>query len=310
MNSVTNPPSDIPSLAAIVDSLERAARSARITPEDIEPGLDVLSECLEILNAIEPTVPEPLRIIHHLSCVGGTVVTKCIASMANVLILNELDFHSPLTAIAQGKPTFTPTDIVSLLKQGDANIGDELLTQLLVENLATVIANQQLIGRSVVLREHSHGHFLVGPSAHPDKGTLSLIADKVQTLSLVTVRDPAESFLSMKKAGWHTHFTPSEFHEYAGRYHAFLDAHEGAPIVKYEDFVEAPQKTMKQICDHLNLAYYDAFLEVFNSFEFSGDSGRGGKVLQRFSKREEADQFRQHTSYRDLADRLGYDDAS
>lgn len=274
----------------------------------MKSGLDVLSECLAIAKAIEPPVLEALRVVHHLSCVGGTVITKCIASMANVLILNELDFHSPLTAIAQGQPTFAPTDMVSLLKQGDPNVGDTLLTRLLVENLTSVIADQSSIGRSVVLREHSHGHFLVGPTARPEKSTISLIAGKLSTLSLVTVRDPAESFLSMKKAGWHTHFIPSEFQEYAYRYHAFLDAHDGAPIIKYEDFVEEPPKTMKLICEHLNLTYFDGFLKVFNSFQFSGDSGRGGHVIQQFSKRKEADEYRQHSSYRDLADRLGYDD--
>lgn len=298
------------SVSSILEPIERAILSGRIATTEAKTVSENLTACLSILDAAPSPEPQSLRTVHHLSCVGGTVLTKCIASMANTLVLNELDYHSSLTSIAKGIPSFAPTDMVSLLRQGDANIDQALLSQLLVENLNTVISDQASIGRIVVLREHSHGHFLVGPEPQRAKGTLAVIAGKIPTHSLVTIRDPAESYLSMKKAGWHTHFLPSDFNEYVNRYHAFLDAHSDVPMVKYEDFVNDPRKTMDLICNYLKLAYYDGFLDVFGSFRFSGDSGRGGQTIQTFPPRQEADEYRQHTSYRDLAHRLGYDDSS
>lgn len=70
---------------------------------------------------------------------------------------------------------------------------------------------QQKIGRVVVLRDHSHSHFLTGKSI-PSRPPLSEIpARRFEQRSLVTVRDPADSFASMEKTGMAHALFPVQF---------------------------------------------------------------------------------------------------
>lgn len=301
--------STIPDVDSLLDSIAQSIVRSEWTLEHSNTMLGTLSDCIRICADAPTRSDEPLRIVHHLSCVGGTLITKCIASMANILVLNELDYHSSLTSIAQGHPSFAPSDMVSLLRQGDVEISSDLISQLLIENLRTVISDQRAIGRTVLVREHSHGLFLVGDAPMPHHSLQAILSMNFPVRAIVTVRDPAESYLSMVNAGWHTHFEPSNFGEYAKRYHAFLDAHDETPIVQYEALARTPEQSMQDICKHLDLQYFPDFQQVFGLFQFSGDSGRGGRSIKLYKAREDADKFRTHSSYRDLADRLGYDSA-
>ncbi len=46
----------------------------------------------------EPEAPQkqPIRIIQHLSCTGGTLISKFLAAMPNVVLLNEVNPLSQL----------------------------------------------------------------------------------------------------------------------------------------------------------------------------------------------------------------------
>lgn len=194
--------------------------------------------------------------------------------MANVLVLNEIDLQSPMTPAARNDPTFTPSDIVSLLKQGDPHISDQIVANLFQSNLRILKRELWTTGRSLVLRDHSHSHFLAGDGI-PQRDTLLKTVKQVAPVrALVTVRHPVHSYASLQIHGWDKDFRPSNYDEYCRRYLAFLDAHQDIPIIKYEDFVHAPKAVMKKICQLLDLTYYPDFQSVYGSFKFTGDSGR------------------------------------
>ena len=51
------------------------------------------------------------------------------------------------------------------------------------------------------------------------------------------------------------------------------------PTMRYEDFCSHPKEKIRDICKILKLEYFDGFEDVFHSFKFSGDSGRGGRTI-------------------------------
>ena len=294
-------------LREALEALSDVQISSDMTRPRSKKTSSLIAQCLRLSAQPPAHEVEAIRTVHHLSCVGGTLIAKCIATMSNVLLLNELDFYSELTAIKSGNPTFSPTDMVSLLHQGNGDVPENLISKLLLADLKLVKQELWRNGRSLVVRDHSHGAFLVG-DAIPDKPSLhDLFGSEYPLKSIVTVRDPADSYRSMTKQGWHTHFQPSTFDEYARRYNAFLDKYDFAAVIKYEDFVLTPKQTMRKICSLLNLRYFSGFEKTFGLFRFSGDSGRGGREIRPLPKLDESQQYKQLTSYRDLADRLGYD---
>ncbi len=253
---------------------------------------------------------EPIRTLHQLSCTGGTMLAKCIASMSNVLLLNEIDFTSPL--IRKRKASlFSPTDMVSLIRQGDENADADLIRRVFVTDISLLLKEQANIGRVLVLRDHSHSHFLTADSDIDAPTLYETVTANFDVKSLVSVRDPIDSYASMVDKNWHKHFLPSTFDEYCRRYLIFLDRHEGAPIVKYEDFVIRPQETMKQMCGLLALDYFSKFADVFDSFDFSGDSGRRGATIEPRERRELTPELKEEIvrseHHRKLCERLVYD---
>ena len=128
--------------------------------------------------------------------------------------------------------------------------------------------------------------------------------------SIVTVRHPIDSWLSLKNNGW-IHFVPQTVDEYAHRYHAFLNECHEAPIYRYEDFLENPDSALGEMCRSLALTFPEGFMDLFTAHTFSGDSGRKGEKIQPRPRRPIPEdcyaQIYESGQLRTLCERLGYD---
>nr|WP_321442513.1 hypothetical protein [uncultured Cohaesibacter sp.] len=293
---------DIETLLKDVEAIEQAADEWHMS------RLEAVNACMELIDDLPVLVEEPIRTVHHLACTGGTLITKCLASMPNVLMLNEVD---PLSRLIQNPkaPSFTPTDMIALAAQGDFEIDNSVRIEMFLVALEALKSRMEQVGRVLVLRDHSHSHYNVGDSI-PNRPTFrEIVAKKYRVCSVVTVRDPIDSFLSLRNKGWNSHFTPSDFNEYCCRYLAFLDGYPNTEIIRYEDFIEKPEDVAAQMCEHLELAFIPEFKSIFFQFHFSGDSGRGGDVIKKHPPREIGDlksEIKASESYKILVDRLGY----
>lgn len=280
---------------------------ANVKVDDVERAL---AQTLKLCDQGGQQLNEPVRTLHHLSCTGGTLLTKCIASMANVLVLNEIDFASSLT-YRKKNPAFSPTDMISLLRQGDENPDPAFIQDLFVNDISVLLERQVKIGRTLLLRDHSHSHFLVAHKNLDEPTLYETTKAHFDIKPLVSVRDPVDSYASMVAKKWHGHFSPSTFDEYCRRYLLFLDRHADIPIIKYEDFVAHPRDTMQIICEHLTLDYFPNFPDVFDSFTFSGDSGRKGALIEPRESREITPELQEEMahshSYQLVCERLGYE---
>ena len=262
------------------------------------------------LSEITPASPLQIRTIHHFSCSGGTMLAKCIASMSNTVVLNEVD---PLSAIPfRGDlDRFSPTDLIALMHQSGSPPEPELVAKLFGNSIQQVAQTLEQSGKTLVLRDHTHGHFLYG-AGRDNRYTLKRILEDAELplLSLVTVRHPVRSYQSMVKMGWDGHLTPNTFDEYCKRYLSFLEAYEGTPVVQYENFVADPIQVMQTICDHLELGFFEDFQDVFDSFKFSGDSGRTSGTIEPRPPTPIDDAILAQlncSSYHELVEKLNYD---
>jgi len=244
------------------------------------PPKDVKSRLRNLQTLCEQHLTEPLciRSIHHMACTGGTLITKCIASMNNVVVLNEIDPLSKMT-VAEDRTKFRPTDIVSALHMGHDNVDTETLVDIFVGEMSALIASHQNQGVDLVVRDHSHSHFMFGKYDKTRPSVGEILDMSFDTRSIVTIRNPIDSFLSLQKNGWHTQLEPATFKEYCLRYIAFMERYASAKIIKYEDFVLHTDQVMQDICGALDLKFEPDFKDLFSAFQFSGDSGRSSETI-------------------------------
>ena len=251
--------------------------------------------------------PEPVRLLHHFACTGGTLISKCIASMPNTLVLSEVEPHSQLVV---SESRFFPTDLIRLARAGSRGSNVALDSAIFLGGLEAIHAHCRSCGLRLVLRDHAHSRYCAGPGVPDTPSLREVTRSKYRTLSVVTVRHPLDSFLSLVGNKW-IHFEPGTIEEYARRYHRFLDDHADLPLFRYEDFLQEPEDTAERICEELALPFTPDFVDTFAAHALSGDSGRSSPVIGGRARQPVPDDLKSEkassVAYRSLCDRLGYD---
>jgi hypothetical protein len=296
---------------SIDDALELVEHlsQSRGTLHAVEPPASLLEQCVELCAQLDEARLEPVRTVHHLACTGGTLICKGLAAMPNVQLLSEADPLSPFARPKGDEPRFAPADLTLLALQSTRGAPPELLTEIFLGGFAALYGETVRAGQRLVVRDHAHGHFCAGPAV-PERPTLrAILAARFALRSIVTVRHPLDSFLSLRAAGW-VHFEPATFEEYCRRCAAFLDAYPDCEVVRYEDFLAAPQAVMTRVCEVLELPFSSQFVELFDVFRLTGESGRSGGVIEARPRRqvdaELAGELERSPSYAALVARLGY----
>nr|WP_010130608.1 sulfotransferase family protein [Microbulbifer agarilyticus] len=232
------------------------------------------------LHSQESESKPVIRTLHHFACTGGTLISKCFSALPNVFLLSEVHPHSELEP-PPGRPKFAPSDLIRMARYASIPNIRELSEKIFESSLNVVFKHVEERGGVLVLREHVHSDFCVG-SEIPSKSTLiSILQKQFRVVSVATIRNPIDSFLSIQNHGW-VHFEPSTFDEYCRRYLEFLKGFSQDNIFRYEDFVQDPKNVLGVICDYLKLNFDENFVQTFDQFRVTGDSGRqGGKIEAR-----------------------------
>lgn len=219
---------------------------------------------IKIHNRAKPT----MRILHHFACTGGTVISKCLASMNRVALISEVN---PLNRFGS---KFEPTNPLLLLERGYRDLTENEIKSSFIDQIKYVCQICSGDNVDLIIRDHSHSDFCRGPSAGTTKAVYDYLKDFYSINHVLTVRHPLDSFLSLVSKGWHEHFSPSTLEEYSQRYTSFLDAYDNCVIMRYEDFCISPQEFMRQICVYLDVEFDSGFKDKFGGASLSGDSGR------------------------------------
>lgn len=265
-----------------------------------------LPNLLEQCRSIALEAPRPMRSIHHFAGTGGTLICRCLAAMPNTQLLSEVD---PLSTFGQ-RPKFVPTDLIGLAQHGSRPPQQDVLVNIFLAGLRVLSNEAHCSGFDMILRDHSHSHFCIGDTVPERPSLREMLKPHYALQSLVSVRHPLDSYLSIHKRGW-MQITPGTLEEYARRYLAFLDCYEGVQIVHYENFVANPETETQHICEVLNLRYNPEFRQIFEAFKLSGDSGRSGGDIAPRPSRAIPENIKQELesspSYEALCAQLEYD---
>jgi hypothetical protein len=120
----------------------------------------LLEQCLSLCAQHQAITPEPIRLVHHFACTGGTLFCKCIAAMPNVQLLSEVD---PLSTVLEqpGKPRFASTDLLTVMRQSTRGANSELLVELFINNLAIIHSHSVTLGQRLVIQGSCTQSFLL-----------------------------------------------------------------------------------------------------------------------------------------------------
>ncbi len=216
--------------------------------------------------------------MHHLSCSGGTVISKCLAAMKDVVFLSEVH---PTTSLNLTNIHFEPFDPLRLFQANYPDLSyknNNDLKKIFHERLWWVVRKCREYNKSLIIRDHPHSDFLVeGCTRNPT--LLSFLSDIYATKALVTLRNPVDSYLSLKS---NNDFVTdvNDFDTYCQRVLDFLDKYSFADVILYEDFVDDPESVLKKICDIYGIQYDASYKDNFHNIMMTGNSGRGRNLKE------------------------------
>lgn len=241
----------------------------------------LLTKCREITQAYDQTKPK-LRVIQHLACSGGTLISKCIGAQANVHILSEA--HPTSNLAIRDTPSFSPTDLAALTKYAHVPDVNDLLEKVFYKNVMEINQHIDDRGGTLVVRYHTHTDYHVGEGSVEVSSFDTMFSSRCELLSVLTIRNPIDAYSSLKTNGW-IHFSPPTFDKYCKRYLQHLNHLENSSVFRYEDFVDNPLSTMMRICQALDITYDESFIDTFSLIKLTGDSGRKSSVISKRDRR-------------------------
>lgn len=291
-----------------VNSLGNDLSPNSSAPLEINETDSLISRCQEVVGSEAKDKPV-LRVIHHLACSGGSLITKCLSAMPNAFVLSEVHPYS-YRHLTDNVATFLPSDIATLAHQANFPQSKKLAVDIFRNSVRQTYEHVENNGGTLILRDHSHSDYCVGSNFEKTSTVVSVLNDAFDIKSLVTVRNPIDCFASLKSNYW-LHFSPPTFDEYCLRVLKFLKPYLKKQIVEYERFVESPLEVMKEMCEILELPYDENFEDIFDYFLVTGDSGRKHSTIAPRVRRELDDalknEIRQSENFKLLCEKYQFE---
>lgn len=214
-----------------------------------------------------------IRILHHWACSGGTILSRCVASLPEVVLLSEVHPLAYLR-LARPYPYYFPTDLIQQLCLPHNGRDPALCVAAWNGAIDGLHSQLSAEGRILVLRSHSHVDFFTGVMPRSTSLVSSSLAPRHALQELFTVRHPLDSWLSLCHQGWQHQFRFHSFAEFCRRCLAMLEACRGLAVLRYEDVCLDPSAGLQRLAELLALPLDPAQLESVAAVRMSGDSGR------------------------------------
>lgn len=218
------------------------------------------------------TKPE-LWVLHNMPRSGGTLVSKCFATMNSVILLSEI--HPD----AQHALSF------NALRQAQQwhNLLPELNWQetSFLEAIKQIQAAVSLQRKQLVLRDWSHVDYLGPPVTSEPTLTPALIEALSNDFDLKTiqlVRHPLDAWLSVRR------LTLIKKHGigidcFFKAYRLYLQKTQATHRLRYEDFLSAPSQQLSQTCGAVNLRFDAGYQDRWFDYDkVTGDTSNQGSL--------------------------------
>lgn len=202
-----------------------------------------------------------VRLIHHLPCSGGTIITRCLDALEQTAIISEV--HPEMGMRRRVHPLKQLQAAYGLIDQSD-------LDHAFVEEIR--LAAQRCVERGffLIVRDHAAADFLAERFEH--LRTHTVLADHFDLIPVFTVRHPIDTWLGMRAQGW----IEMPIAQYAQRFLRFARLACETGYERYEDFVRRPEVVVEALCRRLRLPFEEDFMSRLESAgkHLTGASGR------------------------------------
>ncbi len=253
-----------------------------------------------------------IRMLHNLARTGGTLISKCLGCMENVVLLSEI--HPKASELFN--PISQAIDWSGLFDGEDSR---ELRSKRLnfVQQIDLIEERCRERGKYLVIRDWSHYDFMAVPfTTNP---TYEFTTANVLQYSglfvlsrMAIVRHPIDQWLSlMRLSVLKGRLDLRDFLQGYRRYAEFCCKMD---FLRYEDFISRPEESMKSLCNVLDIPYDGEFINKWHlnrCVTGDVDSERGGYEIKKMPRREISEElmkrFEHDRDYQAILDMLGYE---
>jgi hypothetical protein len=224
---------------------------------------------------VNPAQKPPIRTLHHMARSGGSMISKCLGSMKNVVLLSEIH--------PKGIKQYNP------IAQADQWFG--LLRQ---EDLATIKRGMSFNDAIALI---------------DDRCTA-----KGKTIThTASVRHPLDQWLSLSELSYiKGKIEPEDF---LRGYRRFAEAAVGIGFIRYEDFTQEPDEKLHLLCERLKISFDPEYKDRWTRYKkITGGTrtNRGRSEIRPLPRRALEPQllkrFEVNTDYQAAIELLGYAD--
>lgn len=252
-----------------------------------------------------------LRILSNLARAGGTLISKCIGSMDDIVLLSEIhpldrQFYNPLVQAQSWYGLLRPEEIQG--KQFE-----------FVDAIRLIEQRCRACGKTLVIRDWAHLDFIGVPFISHPACRLLLTERLAQEFSIVqyaVTRHPVDQWLSTARLDIMR--GQLSFEDFLAGYRHFAEQCVRTGFIRYEDFTREPVKEMRKLCGHLKLNFDARFIDRWHhnrrvTGDMSGTS-RGARLREiRPLPQQPVDpvllgRFQDNPDYRHAIALLGYTD--
>lgn len=257
----------------------------------------------------------PVRMLHNLARSGATVIGRCLGCMSEVVLLSEI--HQDVMSIY---PHYTHP-ITQALNWGIITPQELEGKRLNIIDTITLIEEKCTSqNKKLVIRDFAYLDFIGMPIVKPPSFKLMLaeiLSNDFEVIQFAIVRHPLDQWLSMINST--PHFLRVPLDVYLRGYLEFSKQIRAFGFIRYEDFVNEPEKQMQYLCDKLRLRFDRTFVDRWSSYnkitgDFDSKKSRGAglhkiaKLPRRPMEDELKNQIRSNSNYHEAIKLLNYSD--
>jgi hypothetical protein len=259
-------------------------------------------------------LPE-LPVIRTLGGCGGTLLSRLFAALPGVVLLSETNprsaslFGGHLNPLKQLR-AWRPELLDDIADFDQAEIG---YPPLFGELLQTLVATAHHYDRRLIVRDFSYVDYIGVPFVWPipyDSSLDSALENRFTPRSLYLVRHPAAQLASLWGHRVLQRALSAERFVYGCS--AFLQVRRAAPLFRYEELTDSPEKVFRAMCEALGIDFDPDALKHFAQITaVTGHVGRAAETqISRGAPSAGAARARaeleQVSGYPALLDALGY----
>jgi len=260
-----------------------------------------------------------LRIFSNLARAGGTLVSRCLGSMDGVALLSEIHPYGVEAAKKFGPKVSSAINILNqavnwyqLFKPEDF-VGKSYDFTDITKMIANRLEKRDL---QLIIRDWVHLDFMAIPFLDKPYYHSRLVEFLEQDFDIVQyhlVRHPAPQWMSTCRLVIMQGKLP--LHQFLEGCYQYAKLCQENGFVRYEDFCESPEPSMKKICENLQIDYDAEFINKWSSYtKITGDviPGEQRQVIKPAVLPEIEAEFHQRLHaceyYTKTLALLGYDD--